>query len=51
MKDKSVKDLINKYSSQLKDEQNQKLSKRINEEKILHLKSKIEELKSKLKWI
>lgn len=46
-----IKDLYNKYNSQLKEENNPKLTKVINKERVLILSSKIqvlEELKNKL---
>jgi hypothetical protein len=48
---KQIKDLKNKYSSHLVDEQRVKLTKTINQEEVLKLKSKLEvltELEKKL---
>lgn len=49
--EKRIKDLYNKYCSQLKEEQQPKLTKTVNKEKVLILSSKIDvlgELKNKL---
>lgn len=49
--EQKIKDLYNKYCSQLKEEQQPKLTKTINKERVLILSSKIQvlgELKNKL---
>ena len=45
---KIIKDLYNKYNSQLKDEEHIKLTKTINTEKVNKLKIKLETLKELL---
>ena len=47
-KEKIIKDLYNKYNSQLKDEEYVKLTKTINTEKVNRLKIKLETLKELL---